>query len=484
MMKKKVWLVLLAMVLVSVLAIFGCGGGGGDDDDDDDDKDELVEKVVFDLATDEGIQALTVGELSFADKANPIKPLVRAGGDTNVSFEAIAGTGEQKIALKFTVGDANWGAGFDMRFGPGDGADGFGFRVGDNIKIKGELLTIGDGVSPGTGVRRLAFNKKVGAENATIGGVVTTQTEVGEINLDITLAADDLTDIKGGNPAGIRAEGRSGGMVVRIDNITITGMRPSNIKALAAPVITLTGSEISWTEIEGAGGYMIYKDDVEAPFATTLNTSYDLASLAAGTYSITVAAKGVAGSSKDSPKSNAVSFTKVASSLPAGYTEIFGKLDGARMTWYSDGCDDEETTLDIATFKAAKYLILKAKSNVGENGIGGLQLAIQGDANNWLWTDATLTPGWTLFDWLVSAEEDDFYFVINLTLMANWATFSGDAGTKAKFIHSSDNSDHVTFSSLAYLVDDSVTLTMPGTNATAFTESSGACWAAKVVAGL
>jgi len=477
---KKVWLVLLAVVLVSGLVLFGCGGGGSGSGPED-----LVEKVVFDLATDEGIQALTVGELSFADKANPIKPLVRAGGDSNVSFEAIAGTGGQKIALKFTIGDANWGAGFDMRFGPGDGADGFGFREGDNIKITGELLTIGDGVSPSSGERRFAFNRKVGAENATIGGVVTTQTEVGPIDLDITLAADDLADIKGGGPAGIRAEGRSGGMVVRIDNITVTGMRPSNIKALPAPVITLTGSEISWAEIEGAGGYLIYKDEDEASFATTLNTSYDLASLAAGTYSITVAAKGVAGSSKDSPKSNAVSFTKEEVSLPAGYTEIYGDTSG-KLTWFVNGTDGKTTTLDLATFKAAKYLILKAKSMPSQNGIGGLQIAVQGDVDDYAWHDAMVTPGWTAFSWLDSAGNDDYYFVIDLTSFSFWTTFTGAGSTQAKIIINSDNSTHVTFSTAAYLVASTVTLTMPGTNAEALTGGSGqgSCWAGKVVPGL
>jgi hypothetical protein len=479
-MMKKVWLILLAVVLVFGLAVFGCSSGGGSDDDDD----ELVEKVIFDLATDAGIQALEVGALSFADDANPIKPLVRAGGDSNVSFEAVDNDG--KIALKFTVGSTtNWGAGFDMRFGPGDGADGFGFRVGDNIKVSGELITIGSGDAPSSGDRRLDFNRKVGSEYVTIGGVEAKQTEVGAFSYDMTLTEEDLTDIKGGNPAGIRAEGRSGGMVVRIDNITITGMRPSNIKALKAPVIAIDGSVISWAEIEGAGGYLIYNNEDETPLATTLNTSYDLASLAPGDYSITVAAKGVAGSSKDSPKSNAVAFTKVAVALPAGYTEIYGDTSG-KLTWYSNGCDSKVTTLTWDTLKAAKYLILKVKSQAGQNGIGGLQLAVQSNAegSSFPWHDAMVTDGWQTFSWLATGGNDDYYIVVDLTSMSFWTTVTGTAGTQGKIIINSDNSEHVAINSTAYLVASTVTLTMPGTNADAMTGAGGTSWAAKVVAGL
>jgi len=53
----------------------------------------MEEVTLFDLETDPGIQALTLGTLTFNDSAasgNPIAPLNRAGGDGHVSFKAIA----------------------------------------------------------------------------------------------------------------------------------------------------------------------------------------------------------------------------------------------------------------------------------------------------------------------------------------------------------------------------------------------------------
>jgi hypothetical protein len=259
-MMKKVWPVLLAVVLVLGLVV-SCGGGGKDKDKDKDGEVELVLKTVFDLETDPLIQALTAGALDNANDNNPIKPLVPAGNNTHVSFDAVDNDG--KIAIKYTVkSGCDWGAGIDMRYAPGAGGMGFAFIKGDNIKVAGKIIDIGtasgDGGSAG---RRFELNRSVGAEYATLGDppVETTKTAAGDFEFDITLTDEDIEDIKGGSPAGIRFEGRSGGMIVQINTLTVTGMRPSTAKPLPAPVLVAEEENIvTWSEIDGAGGYKVY----------------------------------------------------------------------------------------------------------------------------------------------------------------------------------------------------------------------------------
>jgi len=298
---KKVWLVLLAVVLVFGLAMFGCKSGSSDDDDELLTGGDLEEKVVFDMAKDEGIQALALGEIAntaFAGDANPIKPLVRAGENAHIKIEVVDNDG--KKAIKFTT-IADWGAGIDLRYAA------FGLRAGDNIKIVGEFVS---------GSGRVQVNGQVGDENATIGGVDTRQTEIGPFDIEFTLQEKDVIALKKGDPAGLRIEGRKDGIVAQINNITIKGLRPSNLATLTAPVIEATEKGVKWEAVEGAGGYKVFADAGETPITTggpsdTSANLADLKSLADGTYSITVVAVGIAGASKDSPASNAVPYTKV-----------------------------------------------------------------------------------------------------------------------------------------------------------------------------
>jgi len=336
------------VVLVFGLAFVGCGGGGSknDDDDDDDDDGDLVERTVFELATDEGIQALALGTITFPagddPNTNPIKPLVRAGGDAHVTIEVVT-SGDHK-GLKFTT-IADWGAGIDLRYAA------FGLREGDKITITGEKLG-------GTG--RVQVNNRVGQENATINSVDTRKTADGEFTIEFTLDAAAVTALRAGDPAGLRIEGRPVGIIVRIDNIKIVGMRPSNVVALAAPEIEATATGVRWTAIEGAGGYKVFKDadttpiTTEGPSATSTNLS-DLSALPDGTYSITVVAAGIAGVSSDSAKSNAVSFTKYTPPPPSikvkvnsveqnaeikrtkGTVDIFEDATGYTFTYPTEG---------------------------------------------------------------------------------------------------------------------------------------------------
>jgi len=312
-MMKKVWLVLLAVVLVFGLALLGCGSksskGGGDDGGDEED---LVPTLVFDMATDARIQGLDAGPLTIADTdkgPNPIKPLTKAGNNTQhvTGWQAVdIGTGGNKqIALQYTTG-ADWGVGIDLRY-----AD-FDFHVGDVIEVTGEVVSGGPG--------KVHLNGKVGNNNPVLlSGSEDLPGNAGPFELSGTVSEDDLKNIKGGDPATIRIETRATGVTMKITNITVNGLRPANIKALDAPVVTATETGVSWEAIEGAGGYKVYADGIDDPIASLGpgTTSLDISILdeddyPPGVYSITVIAIGIPGSSKDSAASTAVSYTKAA----------------------------------------------------------------------------------------------------------------------------------------------------------------------------
>ena len=290
-MKKYSWIV--ALLLALSLVILGCPNDGGKEPGPT--PGDLVWKTVWEMAADEGIQALTAGALTFGagDEGNPIKPLVRAGGDSDIAVEALKEGG--KTSIKFSTG-AGWGAGIDLRYAA------FGFQADDKITITGELLS-------GDGKTQLNFN--VGSEDAK----GTEVRDAGPINWEITLKAADIASIKGGNPAGIRIEGRPGEIVVRIDNIKIEGYRSSNIVKLPAPVITKTETGVEWAAVEDAGGYKVFAAGIEEPIATPAfdATSVNINGIGAllpGEYDITVVASGVSGVSSDSDPSNVVKFEK------------------------------------------------------------------------------------------------------------------------------------------------------------------------------
>jgi len=316
-MMKKVWSVLPAVVLVFGLVAIGCGssssGSSGNEGEGD-----LVVKTVFVLSTDEGIQALTAGEdkLSFAGDANPIKPLVRAGGDDNIDIFAITAPGGT-IGLKFKT-IATWGAGIDLPFKE------FGYREGDIVTVTGKLVA-GD---------KTQLNFKEGSE-ATYPS--TTTTTAGEdFDYSVTLSATDILSIKGGKTTQvIRIEGRPANVEVEIYEITITGKRPSKLTKLEAPVITASATGISWTAIENTSGFKVlvakdgeeYVEEDAVSLAATA-TGYDMSKLADGTYKVSVTALGL----KDSTTDSDTVEVKVKKETPATQTEKTIDVSGAAKT--------------------------------------------------------------------------------------------------------------------------------------------------------
>ena len=367
-MKKYTWIVALLIVLSVVF--MGCPSGIPIPPEP-----ETAWVTVFELATDENIQALTVGKLTFkdGDGGNPFEPLVRAGGDNDVTIEAVAGPEDQAIAIQFES-VADWGAGVDLPHKE------FGFREGDKITITGEVLAIGGGV--------VQPNFKVGGENAHNFGAK----ENGEFEWEIELDANMLADITGGNPAGIRIEGRKGGQKVILNNIVIEGERPTNIAKLPAPVITLTANGIEWTTIEGASGYQVFADAGEKPIGTpaAAATSFNLKNaLAEGTYSITLVAVGTKGSTSDSDPSNAVTFVREPDSFtpPAGMV-VLGPMTEFGPDTTQGGWSIKNAAVDAG--KLPKYLVVLV--DTGGDGLGGTKVILQSATLSW--TEKQVSGDW------------------------------------------------------------------------------------------
>ena len=314
-MLKKVWMILLAAMLVSGLAFVSCieevapvPTGFGPPPSND------VETVVFDMLTDEDIQGLSAGVITFGEDGDPspIAPLVRAGADSHLTITAVVSS---PVSLKIdTTAAGNWGAGLDLRY-----AD-FGFRAGDVITVTGEALTIASG-------GKMQFNNTPGSENA-VGNVID---EEGEFEMTVTLTAGQVAQIQNANPAALRIEvGRGGsGNSVRIDNINVTGMRPADMITLATPTIAKTETGISWGAIAGASGYRIFDGDDVLDNVGAAAVSYNMyVNQDPGEYSLSIIALGVANVSHNSAKSNVIEFEVE----DLGPVEIDITIDGSATT--------------------------------------------------------------------------------------------------------------------------------------------------------
>jgi len=427
---KKVFLTLAAITLV--LAVIGCPNGTGGSSTKPGVTPgpgvQLEEKVVFDMATDAGIQALVPGDLTFepGDAGNPIKPLQKSGEIPDGHLEFFRAQDKDGTIVLHYKTLATWGPGIDL---PNRS---FAYYVGDSVKIVGEVLAM-----PGGG--KIQLNRLVNSENSNIGGEKREITTTGPFEWDIVLAEGDMNDITkgatGGGPAGIRIESRGAANIeVRIDNITIKGLRPSTVVALPAPVISLEGDVLSWDAVSGAAGYAVYISGETDPRSTNA-TSFNLSVLAPDTYTVQVAAKGVPGISLDSPKSNSVSYTRAPLALlPAGFYELGPLSDGG--WWYSNGADGNVSPITTEIVKGAKYLILELLSKPSNNGFGGMQLAIQHNGDGWAWHQEDSAPGWTQPSgaWeLDYSGEDTFYLIFDLNQVTIFADFLASDATQAKF---------------------------------------------------
>jgi len=163
--------------------------------------------TVFDLANHEAFQALAVGAAGNDAVFGDDIPLVGAGAPgALVVASPVAG---QDRSLQLT-GAADWGDGFDMT------RANFGFFAGDTVTIRGYVVTLPAG-------RRIQVNLSPTGENTFIGGVNAEHNTQGAFEIEFTLT-DANMGVMGAR--GLRFEMRpNAGIVVRIDDIIIRGMR-------------------------------------------------------------------------------------------------------------------------------------------------------------------------------------------------------------------------------------------------------------------
>jgi hypothetical protein len=218
-----------------------------------------------------------------------------------------------------------------------------------------------------------------------------------------------LTAIRGGSPSAIRLEGRPAGVKVRIDNIVIEGNRPSTITKLSTPVIQLTEDEkgIQWTAVEGAGGYKVFADNGEDPITTVAAsaTSVNLYNvLTPDTYSITLVAAGVTGSTSDSDPSAPLTFVREPDSFtpPAGMI-VLGAMDGLSPAETQGGWGIKAQAVEAG--ELPKYLVVQVDE--GGDGLGGTKVILQSATLSW--TEKAVSGDWT-YDGSWAAPKKVFIF--------------------------------------------------------------------------
>jgi hypothetical protein len=173
--------------------------------------------------------------------------------------------------------------------------------------------------------------------------------------------------------------------------------------------------------------------------------------------------------------------------LPAGFIDL-GAPDSTLKGWGSDA-NDANPIADLTwnTFKAAKYLIIKATLK-NPDGFGGFEIAIQSDADSWAFHK------WESGNWTGApsgaAANDTIYIVLDLPSYTEaWTAVTGSIGTKGKIFlnYISDSTTggfpeggaHIEILN-GYIA--TVNMTMPTTGATAFgTGKSCDGWSVKAL---
>jgi hypothetical protein len=219
-MMKKVWLILLAVVLVFGLVMLGCSS---DSDGDEKKKGEGEGEgegtaPVFQLSAI--LAEIGANDTLVEDDLDGF-PLQLAGGpDAKIVAEG------GSFVIQFTT-NANWGEGLDVCHGTGD--DQFEFKAGDVIKITGKALNTFP-PAPASGDTWanpvLQFKVDQGSNEAT--KVISAPQENDAFEIEYTLTAADITAIEkenesdNNNPQNIRVGARPAGANFQITEITVT----------------------------------------------------------------------------------------------------------------------------------------------------------------------------------------------------------------------------------------------------------------------
>ena len=238
----------------------------------------------------------------------------------------------------------------------------FGYELPSEIEVTGCTK---DSWEQSTGVLRISA--PIDNVSITITAIEVTMYNITTVLTNCSGNSGNATTIKKGStatltfivkpgyqfPSGITVSGasftwtKSTGVLVLTNptgNVTITIVAAQTIPQLAMPQnVSISGSVLSWSEVENATNYDIYADNTL--IGNVIGASIDLATLtgwpssASGTYQITVKAK--ADGYDDSESSNAVAYTlqRLLS------TPVISLVSGT--TIQIDTIDDNATTIEV-----------------------------------------------------------------------------------------------------------------------------------------
>jgi len=228
---------------------------------------------------------------------------------------------------------------------------------------------------------------------ATVADGVVTAVSPGETTIIVTT-------VDGGITAECSVVVNTPGNLTLSGNITIAPVGPVEINnELSA---TYSGSE--------SVSYQWRKDGDDIASATT--TKYTPTEV--GIYTVRVSLTGY------NPKiSTGVTVT------PALFVFPLGAFSDNTKTWNTNGVDDVTNEFTEEILAAAKYLIVKAHTDI-LNGTGGMQIQIQGSGTGWEIGETDLTPGWTNLQPLDTYGTNmDFFIVIELSTLDKWSELIG-----------------------------------------------------------
>jgi len=405
-MMKKVWLILLAVVLVFGLAMLGCGQHSAPEEEEEGDEGVLDKTIPLNLKFDKIESATTKGWVSNGVDNITTKYEFADFKDAKYLVLELSKKPEKDIGII-------WNADVDWKWNQNDDV----FKDGVPNAAKGaKIREEADGkcVVQFELAKAMINRNKLPKCTKIILYVSTFNTTGGVDGLGITEAYLEIW--KGGKvePSSIKA--------VTVSPATADVVRGKSqvIKAEVTGELDFDDT-VEWS----VGGIKQNSSTFIVPSGLSVRL-FVAANEKVGT-KITVTAT----SKQDDKKKGTATVTVIdANDLPLadGIFEL-GAPDGD--WWYSNGADGKETDLTMDILKSAKYLILKMKAEA----LGGMNggLAIQADYDWTGWNEAQVA--WSeLGDTTLGAEgaKAVYYIVIDLSKCKNWDKLIGTNGTQAK----------------------------------------------------
>jgi len=481
-MKKYLWIVALIAALSMVMT--GCDTGNKDPDDP---IPEGEREVIFRLTeeiqkmVDNNVAVNTGLDYSATGVFKDLK--ITTAAEENKGFVIKIVPNGETYAFDINTGTQNWGAGLDLKHSE------IKFKTGDTVEVTGRILETFP-PTPSTGdtwASPLLYldcgqhdNEKTEEKKSPTAG---------SYKITHTLTAANINDIGKPNPPRIRIGARPAGAKFTIDEITVSRVIATEpavtytVTFLDTDKTTVLGKKdgidkgLTVPDITGETWYTTFKSSI--PANKEFDNWYNLANDTVWKLAENAVTADVSLYAKLVDKQ----------ALPAGFFKL-DEIDSSNW-WYTNGRDGKTSSLDAATLAGAKYLVLKVVSVAGEDGFGGIQLALQSSTDADAWHDQSVCEDWNKPEaskgaWdIANATEETFFIVIDLTAISWWNTFvtSTDTTTLAKLGINGGLPSHLKLSN-AYLIDKNTTVTQPTAKFVISRDSITYGWAAQTVPGL